>query len=145
MFGTKTKVKEIMTKEVITVQPDDSMEKVKDIFDHYSIHHIPVILHKKVVGIISRADYLRVIQGFTLLSDSKAEEYNHALLRSLLAGEVMTAKVACLGTEDTLMAAAGYFHENLFHAIPIIDDEGELAGIITTYDLINYAYREDAQ
>ena len=145
MFDTKTKVKEIMTKEVITVQPDDSMEKVKDIFDHYSIHHIPVILHKKVVGIISRADYLRVIQGFTLLSDSKAEEYNHALLRSLLAGEVMTAKVACLGTEDTLMAAAGYFHENLFHAIPIIDDEGELAGIITTYDLINYAYREDAQ
>ena len=108
MIGTSTRIKDIMTQEVITVQPDDPMERVKDIFDHYSIHHIPVILHKKVVGIISREDYLRVIQGFTLLGDKKTEAYNHALLRSLLAGEVMSTKVACLGPEDTLHAAAGY-------------------------------------
>jgi CBS domain-containing protein len=143
MIGNKTKIKDIMTREVITVQPNDPMEKVKDIFDHYSIHHIPVIHHKKVVGIISREDYLRIIQGFTLLDDKKTEAYNHALLRSLLAEEVMSTKVACLGPEDTLHAAAGYFRENLFHAIPIIDELGELAGIITTYDLINHAYRED--
>jgi len=143
MFSITTKIKEIMTTEVITVKPDDPMERVKEIFEHYSIHHVPVILHNKVVGIISREDYLKVIQGFSLFSNAKAADYNHALLRSLLVGEVMSAKVACLGPEDTLLAAAGYFRENLFHAIPIIDANAELAGIITTYDLINYAYREE--
>jgi acetoin utilization protein AcuB len=54
----------------------------------------------------------------------------------------MTKQVAKLKTEDSLEMAVGFFRENLFHALPVVNDEGELVGIVTTYDLLNYAYSE---
>ena len=56
----------------------------------------------------------------------------------------MTSQVARLSPKDSLQTAADYFRENLFHAIPIVDENDRLVGILTTYDLINYAFREEA-
>lgn len=139
------KIENVMTTEVISLAPDDVMEKVRDIFDHYSIHHIPVVdSYRKVVGIISREDYYKILHGFSLFKAQQSEVYNNAILRSLLVGEVMTRQVARLSPEDSLQVAADYFRENMFHAIPIVDENDRLVGILTTYDLINYAFREEA-
>lgn len=131
-----------MTTRVITVSPEDTMDKVQHIFEHNNIHHIPVVEDREVVGIISKSDYFKLLHGFTLFKANKSAAYNTAILRSLLAGEVMTKQLATLHPEDTLLMAAGYFKENLFHAIPIVDDKGKLVGILTTYDLINYAFSD---
>lgn len=136
---------QIMTTPVITVSPDDTMDKVQDIFRKNNIHHLPVIQDGKVVGMISKSDYLRLLHGFTLFKTHKSEEYNDAILRSLLIGEVMTRQVAVLNPEDSLELAAGYFRENLFHAIPIVEaDNNRLLGIVTTYDLLNFAFSPEA-
>jgi len=137
-----TTVGQIMTTNVICVRPDDTMDKVQDIFRKNNIHHIPVVDEGKIRGIISKADYLKLLHGFTLFKTQKSEEYNDAILRSLLAREVMTRQVAMLNPEDSLELAAGYFRENLFHALPIVDDQDRLVGIITTYDLLNFAFSE---
>ncbi len=129
-----------MTTEVRTLGPNDTMDKVQDIFRKYNIHHIPIVKNGKIVGIISQTDYLKVLHGFTLFKTQKSELYNNAILRSLLTSEVMTKQVATLHPDDTIEVAAGFFKENLFHALPIVDDEGDLVGIITTYDLINLAF-----
>ena len=89
---------------------------------------------------VSYTDYLKLLHGFTLFKTRKSDEYNDAILRSLLVKEVMTKQLATLKPEDTLEMAAGFFRENLFHALPVVDDDNMLVGIITTYDLINYAY-----
>ena len=137
-----TTVGQIMTTKVICVRPDDTMDKVQDIFRKNNIHHIPVVDEGKVKGIISKGDYLKLLHGFTLFKTQKSEEYNNAILRSLLAREVMTRQVAVLNSDDTLELAAGYFRENLFHALPIVDEDGSLIGIVTTYDLLNFAFSE---
>ena len=140
--SSMTTVGEIMTKPVITVHRDDSMDKVQDIFAKHNIHHIPVIEEgNRVVGIISKSDYLRILHGFTLFKTEKSVEYNNAIMRSLLVSEVMTRQVATLAPEDSLEMAAGFFRENLFHALPVIEN-GVLIGIITTFDLITYAYAD---
>ncbi len=145
MMHKGEKIENVMTTEVISLAPDDVMEKVRDIFDHYSIHHIPVVdSYRKVVGIISREDYYKILHGFSLFKAQQSEVYNNAILRSLLVGEVMTRQVARLSPEDSLQVAADYFRENMFHAIPIVDENDRLVGILTTYDLINYAFREEA-
>lgn len=130
-----------MTREVVTVAPDDVMIKVRDIFDHYSIHHIPVVQNHLLVGIISREDYFRVIHGFCMQQSASNESYNDALLRSLLVEEVMSKNLAHLHPDDLLETAAGYFRENLFHAIPVVNHQNHLLGIITTYDLLNAAFQ----
>lgn len=138
-----TKISEVMTRDVLFVRPDDTMEKVDELFRTHNIHHLPVLDENgKVVGIVSKTDYFKIIHGFTLFRNEKMESYNKAILRSLLVKEVMTKQVAKLHPDDTVMVAAGFFKENLFHAIPVVDSDGKLVGIVTTYDLLNYAYRE---
>lgn len=135
-------VGQIMTTEVIFLGPNDSMDKVQQIFKTHNIHHIPIIEEDKVIGIISSTDYLKLLHGFTLFKTHKSEEYNDAIMRSLLVKEVMTKQVATINPEDTVEIAAGFFRENLFHALPVVDANGSLVGIITTFDLINYAFNE---
>lgn len=135
-----TPVAEIMTERVIVVRPNETMDVVQDIFRKNNIHHIPVVDNGQVVGMISHADYLKLLHGFTLFKTKKSDEYNDAILRSLLVKEVMTKQVATLGPDDSLEVAAGFFRENLFHALPVVDEDNLLVGIVTTYDLLNYAY-----
>jgi len=132
----------IMTTQVLSVAPDDTMNKVQAIFQEHHIHHIPVVDKDKVVGIISYSDYLKLLHGFTIFNTQKSEEYNDAIMRSLLVREVMVKQVAKLRPEDKIELAADIFRENLFHAMPVVDNDGKLKGIITTFDLLNYAFND---
>ncbi len=145
MFDRTATIASIMTRNVFFVHPNDNMQRVDDIFSTNNIHHIPVIDDEShVVGILSKSDFLKILHGFTLFKTEKSQEYNKAILRSLLVGEVMTKQVASLQPEDTVDIAAGYFRENLFHAIPVVDRQKKLVGIITTFDMLNFAFMEPA-
>lgn len=142
LMDKTTTVGQIMTTEVITVTPKDTMAEVQHIFKTNNIHHIPVVEGTKVVGIVSHSDYLKLLHGFTLFNTQKSTDYNDAIMRSLLIQEVMVKQVAKLNPEDTVLMAASFFRENLFHALPVVKRDGTLVGIVTTYDLLNYAYAE---
>lgn len=131
---------QIMTTDIITVNPRQTMNVVKEIFNTHNIHHIPVISERKVVGMISKIDFFKIQHGIALFKTKEIEEYNNAILRSLFVSEVMTKQVAKLSVNDTVGFAFDMFKENYFHAIPIIDEEGNIAGIVTTFDLLNYAF-----
>ena len=136
-----TPLSAIMTRNVITVTPKELMSRVQEIFETKSIHHIPVVnKENKVVGIISLSDYNKILHGLTLFKAQQSETYNVAILRSLLVEDVMTKKVAKLSPTDTVEIAAGFFKENLFHALPIVDQDGKIVGIVTTYDLLTFAF-----
>lgn len=138
-----TKIKELMTRDVLFVQPGDSMTKVSEIFRSRDLHHLPVLDAKgRIVGILSKSDYYKLQDTFTLFTDDRAETCNEAIFRSLLVKEVMTGQVATLHPEDEIQLAAAVFRENLFHALPIVDEDRRLVGILTTYDLLTYAFRE---
>lgn len=141
-MDTQTPIRDLMTTVVIAVQPTDTMDEVQDLFRKNSFHHLPVVDNGKVVGILSKTDYLKLLHGFTMFRTEKSEAYNNAVLRSLLVREVMTKQVATLKADDPIEVAAAFFRENLFHAIPIVDEEHELIGILTTFDLLNYAFRQ---
>lgn len=134
-----------MTTDVLFVHPGDTMEKVSEIFSTSHIHHLPVVGEDgRVKGIVSKSDFLRLQHGFTLFKTEKAEEFNKAIFRSLLVEEVMIRQVAKLMPDFTLDYTAGVFRENLFHAMPVVNEHNQLVGIVSTYDLLNYAYRDEA-
>lgn len=135
-------VKDVMTTEVISVHPNDTVDKVSEIFKRNSFHHLPVIKDDRtVVGILSKMDYYKLMNTFTLFKTKKAEEYNEAIFRSLLVKEVMTKQIATLQLDDSIHIAIGMFKENLFHALPIVNEEKKLIGILSTYDLLNFAFK----
>lgn len=133
----------IMTDEVLVVQPGETLERVQQIFQQNNIHHIPVVNEEReVVGIISKSDYLLLCDHLTLFGREWNIENNNRFFRSLLVEEVMTKQVAKLKREDSIFLAAAFFKENLFHAIPIVDAQNKLVGIVSTYDLLTYAFRD---
>jgi len=140
MFDRFEKVKTIMTKDVATVHPNDSMEKVADLFTSKNFHHLPVVNFGKIVGIISSTDFHMLEDHFTLFNNKNSTSMNSAIMRSLLVKDVMTKQLVTVAPEDTLDFAAGIFRENLFRALPVADSEKNFQGIITMYDLMNYAY-----
>jgi len=136
-------VKQIMTTEVLTVRPEDTMELVHRIFHSRGIHHLPVVnAESQVVGILSKSDYYSISNAFPLFRPDLREAANERLFKSLLVEDVMTRQVATLSSDDPITVAAGFFKENLFHAIPIVDEENRLLGILTTFDLLNYFFSQ---
>ena len=130
----------IMTRKLITVMPSERLTKVKEIFDSSRIHHIPVVKYTTLVGLISRVDLIQFMKGAGHV-DFDALIENSRLL-SYTAEDVMTTKIATLESTDRINVALEVFAENLFHAIPIVDN-GELVGMLTTLDIIKTLKEED--
>ena len=142
-FERHMKISQLMTTDVIMVNPDDNLLKVEEIFETHDFHHIPVVDEDNVVkGIISRREYYKIQHSLSIFNTKGSKKHNHSMFHSTLVGEIMAKQVAKLGPDDTALVAAGFFRENLFHALPIVDKEGKLVGMLTTYDLLTYAYKE---
>ena len=123
----------IMTRKLITVTPQDSLERVREIFHEHNIHHIPVVRYKEILGILSKSDFLYFLQGF---SDSKTvKSAEDRRLRARSAEDIMSRELTTIDSRDPIRRALELFRENRFHAIPVLEED-ELVGIVTTHDVI---------
>ena len=123
------RIHSIMTKNVVTVHPEDSLEVVKELLFEKHFHHLPVTENGKLVGIITSWDLIK--------SDKRFAEYGNFKVK-----DMMTHQVATLGPNELIGAAAMIFLRHLFHGLPIVDEEGFLVGIITTHDILKYEYKK---
>ncbi len=137
------KVKEVMSTDLITVKEDDIVKDVNNIFDRENIHHILVVDDDmKFKGIISKSDILLMMDWGTKLNLPASLRKNTFLLTSNLAKDVMETNVIKVGPDDFIRKCVQVFRENYFRALPVVDDNDFLIGIITTYDLMILAYTE---
>ena len=120
----------IMTKEVVTIGPEDSLDRVKELLFEKHFHHIPVVDGTKLVGIVTSWDLMK--------SNRKLEDPGNLKVK-----DVMTTKVATLGPNELIGAAAMIFLKHLFHGLPIVDDAGNLVGIVTTHDVLKYEFTKE--
>ncbi len=120
----------IMTKDLVTLSPDDTLGQARDIFLVNRIHHLPVVEGKKLVGIVTPWDLFK--------TGKSADEYS-----TMKAADIMTRRIATLEPNDHIGAAAEVLREHLFHAVPIVNDDHELVGMITSFDIINIEYDKE--
>ena len=132
-MNVKAPVSSIMTKDLITVGPKDSLSKVQEIFEGHNIHHLPVVEFKKIVGIVSKTDFMAFLRGAG--QNEMDRLINETRLRSYKAEDIMTHGLAKLEPDDRINVALDIFKMNRFHALPVVQDN-ELVGIITTHDII---------
>ena len=134
-------VKEVMTSPVVSLHPSDSMERAAVIFENQNFHHIPIVDDdRKVVGMLSRHDYYKILNTFTIFNTENSKVANETTLKALLTRDVMTKQLAIINIDDSLEKVIGIFQENLFHALPVVNDEKELVGILTTFDVLNLVF-----
>lgn len=135
-------VRNVMTRAVTFALTTDLIKDVQEIFLNNPFHHLPITdNHKKVKGILSRQDYQKIVDIFTTLKDLRVELTSENFSLSMTAEDVMTKHVVTIHQDDTIDFAWRIFREDLFHAMPVIDHQHRLVGILSTYDLLNYAYQ----
>lgn len=134
-------VKTIMSTKLLTVNPEDKLSRIQELFDQHNIHHLPVVRFKELVGLVSKTDFLHFIRGFNQNEEDRF--VNEARMRAYTAQDIMTTGLAKLSPNDRINVALELFMVNRFHAIPIVADNNDLVGILTTFDIIKAVSQEE--
>ena len=133
-----TSIKDIMTTDVIVVHENQNLSDVTQIFRENHIHHIPVLKGKKPVGIISTHDIFKLIFD----TGSTDERMLDVLLdHTYKLKEVMTDMLVVLADSATIKDATKILSDSSIHSLLIVDNKGDLSGIVTTTDLVKFLHR----
>lgn len=127
------KVKDIMTRTVVTVEMDDKLSLVKDIFDRSKFHHLLVVEGEKLFGVVSDRDLLKSISPNV---GTMVVTYRDLATLNKRVHQIMTRKPITLGPEASIADAAALFNTHRISCIPIVDGEFKPVGILSWRDLI---------
>ena len=114
-FLSRTSVGDIMTREVVTIGMGSSVEDAARIMMEREITHLPVIsLDERLAGIVTAWD----------VSKAVAMKYNRL-------EEIMTREVITIQEGEPIESAAKRMNEHNISALPVIDEQQRVRGIVT--------------
>ena len=132
----KAPVSTIMTTDLKTAGPEDPTSVLDEIFRQNRFHHVPIINEeKRIVGIISKSDFLYLLRGYTVHETDRFRE--SAKLRGFKIKEIMEDEVVTIQEDMPIREAVAMLAENRFRALPVVNKKQELVGIVTTHDIID--------
>ena len=136
-------VKNLMTRSLTYVKPDTSLGAVAEIFENKDFHHVPVLDNKgEVIGMVSKSDYLKLLDNMSTFNTRMSEVENEKLFRSLLVGDFMSARPTCVHEDASVESAIQVFVENQFRALPVVSDS-KLVGIVTPIDIMGQMLKRE--
>jgi acetoin utilization protein AcuB len=116
-----------MTKKVITVGPEDTLERAADLLAENRIHRLPVVRDGRLVGIVSDSD----IRNAALRDSS----HGTVGVGRKTVGEIMTREVITMTPWDTVEDALLVLQKKRLGALPVVEG-GRVVGIITKADVL---------
>jgi CBS domain-containing protein len=147
--------KDIMTKDVISVKPDTSIEALSSLLVKYEISGVPVVddsgaLYGIVTDndLISRNKRLHIptvvsfLDAAIYLESSKKFEQEVKRLTATRVGDICVRKVVTIGEDTSVVDIATIMSEKKVHLLPVIK-AGKLAGIVGKRDMVKAVARQD--
>jgi CBS domain-containing membrane protein len=138
------RAKDVMTKDVVCVRKDASLEEVADLLNLHLISGVPVIDDdKRVVGVISEKDFL-----FQMGAKEKGTFMGivaHCLkskgcvaitMRKQKAEDIMTSPAITVDENTPIFEIANTFTEKNINRTPVVEQNNKLAGIVTRTDIV---------
>lgn len=123
----------LMSANVVTVELDDPLWKVKAIFEKTGFHNLLVVEHNRLYGVLSDRDLLKTLSPNV---DSKHASPKDLACLNKKAHQVMTRKPIFLFETDRVKQAIESFTENRISCIPIVNAKEEPVGILSWRDIM---------
>lgn len=151
----RTKVRDVMTTEVVAVTADAPFRVVAEVLTAREVSAVPVVdSETHVLGVISEADLLhkeelreqyyledyrppRELPGHPARRDVTEKAHGHT------AAELMSAPAVTIDECSSVVHAARVMHEKGVKRLPVVDNEGRLRGIVSRRDLLKVFLRSD--
>ncbi len=125
-------ITQIMTRNVATVTPEQTMREVLNLFRSRQIRHVPVVEDLRLVGIVTDRDIKRATPS--LLSGGGQDEYNR-IIDETCVSQIMTRDPITVAPETPLKSALEIVIDRKVGALPVVSD-GVLLGIVTDIDFL---------
>ncbi len=121
------KVRDVMSPDVETVRPNQSVKEVAERMQKHGIGYFPVCDRGRLVGIITDRDITcRIV----------AEGRDAALTKTR---DIMSKGIAYCFDDDDLTTAIPLMEENRIRRIPVVDRHEQLVGILSVTDIARQA------
>lgn len=125
-------VESVMTAKVSAVFEDDHLIDAAARMHQYGIRHLPVVDGvRRVVGVLSERDLLK-----TLGDLRHTVEEEPGKLEILLVRDAMTPEPRTVQRAAPLAEVAAILAEERFGALPVVDEEGHLQGMVSYVDIL---------
>jgi CBS domain-containing membrane protein len=131
-------VAEVMTPHPRAVQLTDKISDVRAALADGRWHHLPVLEGRNLVGMISITDLLEF--GFAP-RDSHVDVDGY-LDQNFTIKQVMQASPVTIPSNSTVRDAASALSTGNRHSVPVVKDNGELVGIVTSTDIVSFVMSE---
>jgi acetoin utilization protein AcuB len=126
-------VKNWMSKNVITIDADDSMNMAIKMMKQYKIKVLPVMENGQMIGILSDGDIKRASASEATTLDVYELAY---LLDQLKIRDIMTRNVITISALLTIDEVAELLLEKNISSVPVLDENKKIVGIITKTDIL---------
>jgi acetoin utilization protein AcuB len=123
----------LMSKRVVTVELDDKLSTVKEIFDHLHFHHLPVLDEGRLFGIVSDRDLLKALSPNI---GTSTEGFKDTATLNKRVHQIMSRNPITLHAQATVMDAVNVFNSKHISCIPIVDADDRLLGVLSWRDLL---------
>lgn len=145
-------VRDIMTRDVVTVTPETSLKEVAQLLVTHRISGVVVVDDGRLLGVVSEADFLAKEAGRPhdhrpaalrrLLGEATADVQRMSRVEATSAGEAMTSPAVAIGPDSSLAEAARKMDQRKINRLPVIEGD-RLVGIVTRADIVRSFVRRD--
>ena len=123
----------IMSTDLKTVAPQDSLATVRTIMHENRIHHVPVVNEEdELVGLVTLTDVLAATDSILRDDESRL----HAT--DIKVEDIMVRNLATIDEHASLRQAALFLEKHQIGCLPVVTD-GNLRGIVTDTDFVGVA------
>lgn len=147
------KIENIMTKEVITVKKNDTVETCANLLSKHGLSGLPVVDEDgNLTGIITEGDlikhnskvqvpaFLEILGGIIYLDDPNKYLDNVKKSMGHYVQTVMTEDVTTINPDDDVESAASILVRNKVKRLPVVNETGKLVGIVSRKDIMNHLF-----
>lgn len=130
---TVTKVDDWMASDTVTIAVGDDVATARRLLDEHGMRHLPVVEDGRVVGLLSDRDLRLDLGDAERLTDTQiVERVRERRTVEAILGEELWSVPPGTPMHD----AARLMLSRRISSLPVVDDDGKLAGIVTTTDCL---------
>ena len=127
------KIKLLMSTNIVTVEMDDRLSTVKEIFDNTKFHHLLVVDGSKLFGVISDRDLFKSLSPN--VDTIAATDKDLASLNKKV-HQIMTRNLITLHESSSVKDAVELFNNHKISCIPVINTNHEPVGMLSWRDIM---------
>jgi CBS domain-containing membrane protein len=131
-LDTSLRVRDVMTREVRTLGPNDRLALAEELMQQGRFRHVVVVDDGRVVGVLSQRDIFHGALAWSLGQGRKAHEQ---LLAATPVKDVMASHVVAIDPDAPLAEAAALLREHKIGCLPVVAGDA-LVGILTEGDFL---------